>query len=132
MAALSGKTPDDMLDEYGDEYAVYRIDDGERHWYVADDFIDAIREHVSIMGPFETEEFTIRRLPGDQEVSLHCECEDDTREFAKASQFAIVPPVITAENYEQNHSWKVVGTAAGWACYYSAGHATQICSSCFP
>lgn len=108
--------------EYTNERAVYRIDDGEQHWYVATDMAQALRAHVGIMGPAEEYEVTIRRLPPEDVVILHLESEADAENF---------PPHF--ERYRAGGSVltnRIRAFAAAWASHLEAGE--MVCSSALP
>jgi hypothetical protein len=124
--------PDAAYDLDYDGYYVWLIEDGEKHWYVAENPWDAIREHSNLMDS-DADSFKMTRLPLDTEVVVIFDDYADARQYWGLSTFACIHVGVpdSAGNIDEVHS-RVVSTCAGWAAYFARQAPQQICSSCFP
>lgn len=117
------------LEEYLGEHHVYRVEDGERHWYVATSAGRALRAHESLMEPEDAEPFTVTRLAPAELVEVTLEDADDARAFPAAWYEAPDP-----EDEGARHV--VRATAGSWALHLgeklqAREDGEQIASSCF-
>lgn len=121
---MSTPTQDfDLLgEEYQDDRSVFLVDDGERHWYVAEDAAQALAAHLSLMEP-DDDAFTVTKLAPSAPVVL---CLDDRADAERLGQ----PPFELLARGEDDHWWRVRAPAGVWAAREKAGE--QICSTCFP
>jgi len=101
---------------------VFRIDDGEHHWYVASDADDAKREHAELMEPNDPEsEWEVAEVPDDTIISVWF---DDPRDLPKP-----LPEGAIIEDRKGEWRVRCNATAAAWAATYTTTE--QLASSVF-
>lgn len=115
---------DPMLDEDAKEYAddrrVFLIDDGERHWYVAENAGAALKAHISLMDAEDADEFTVRALGPAIEITVNL---DGTADFDA------FPATFRRDEATDMRSCRIRAFAYEWAAHLTSGG--QIASSCF-
>lgn len=108
--------------EYAAGHAVYKINDGETHWYVASSAGRALDAHTALMDPDEDATFTIERVPAGEIITLRLEDRAQAASYPFAEFIAADP--------EDEYSHHTVRAYAGqWAANLSNGE--QICSTVF-
>ena len=67
-----------------DELSVYRIDDGEKHWFIAESERDALERYAEHYGFGSIEsaresfgEITIEKLPSEMPITIHLDLDDE-------------------------------------------------------
>lgn len=112
------------------EVKVFKIDDGERHWYVAKSFVDALTEHYDLLGPGCDQEvdattITLEIIPGEERLTR-----TENEGLDSGLEDRPFPPCfVTTEEPDQFPTR--TSTAAEWAAYYRDIAPTQIMSSVF-
>jgi hypothetical protein len=130
------KYPDDTTAraDYGEttdgELKVYKIDDGERHWYVAKSFVDALTEHYDMLGPgcygeIDASTIVLTVIPAEEKLTR---TENDGLESGLDDR-PFPPCFSTTEQFESAPTR--TSTAAEWAAYYADRAPIQIMSSVF-
>jgi hypothetical protein len=130
--SVSGRAPEEErpFECYWDatdcEARVYRIDDGERHWYVAKSYVAALKEHYDMLGPgcdedVDADSITISIIPAGEKLTRNETCGDDNEIF---------PPTFELKR-EPDRDPSVTATAADWAAHYLKSAPVQIMSSVF-
>jgi hypothetical protein len=112
--------------EYEADNRVFLIEDGERHWYVATNAGTALVEHISLMDPDDSSEFTVSPIDPNRQITVSMECLDDCKGFPPT--FVILGPAPHCD--EESGGYGIRARASEWAKHEGAGH--QIASSCFP
>lgn len=108
------------------EARVYKIDDGEQHWYVAKSYVAALKEHYDMLGPgcdedVDADSITISIIPAAEKLTRNESCADDNEVF---------PPTFERKN-EPDRDPSVTATAADWAAHYLKRAPVQIMSTVF-
>lgn len=121
------KLAQEEAEEIGSEYdmkRVWLIEDGERHWYVAEDAGKALSAHISLMEA-EADTFTVKEVQPWTKVTVTMETAGDCLGFPDA--FQIVGPHEGCD--DEASDFGVRATAAQWAEHYDNGD--QVASSAF-
>jgi hypothetical protein len=107
--------------EYG-ERKVFLVEDGERHWYVAEDAGDALSAHILLMEA-DSDEYSVSFIEPSRKITVDMESADDCLGFP--STFVILGPLSGADEHRER--WGVRARASEWARHHEEGE--QICSS---
>lgn len=111
--------------EYAGTKRVFLIEDGERHWYVAEDAGRALSAHISLMDPDDSSEFSVEPIEPNRKITVTMEYLGDCKGFPPT--FVILGPDPHCD--EESSRYGVRARASEWAEHTDANE--QIASSVF-